>query len=108
MIYLEWKRRRFFLILSAIAKVFAEFSTTSTTGKKSACQDLSDKLKILITNKLCNPCDKPFTSEDKVEAHKNSDHDDNFEAGKVNPKAEEKKMGVIVINPSIPSRGRLL
>jgi hypothetical protein len=32
----------------------------------------------------------------------------NFEAGTANSKAEEKKMEVIVINPSIPSRGRLL
>jgi hypothetical protein len=62
----------------------------------------------LISNNTCNPCDKTFTNEDYVEAQTNCDHDDNFEACTANSKAEEKKMGEIVRNPSIPLRGRLL
>ena len=102
------KKKEVFSDYKCNCKSFCRIFHNKHNWKKSACQDLSEKLTILIFNNSCNPCDKTFASEDNVIAHKSSEHDDNFEASTANSKAEEKKMGVIVRNPSIPSRGRLL
>ena len=85
------KKKEVFSDYKCNCKSFCRIFHNKHNWKRSACQDLSDKLTILIFNNSCNPCDKTFASEDNVIAHKSSEHDDNLKLAQQIQKQRRRK-----------------